>query len=98
MAAVAGVVRRAWCIALAALLLVFPVSSAAPTARTILVFGANRSFNWAGYMQGSLEKGTTFHAVSAEWIVPRAKPHRHGEAEHSLSWIGIGGCCLDSDC
>ena len=66
--------------------------------RPIVVVGANQSFNWSGYQQGVLEKGTPFHSVSADWIVPRAKPHRTGEAEYSSSWIGIGGGCLDTSC
>jgi len=59
---------------------------------------ANQSFNWAGYMQGLLEKGTGFHAISAEWIVPKVKQRNPGEAESSASWIGIGGGCLDAGC
>jgi hypothetical protein len=64
----------------------------------IVVVAANQSFNWAGYMQGALEKGTTFHSVAADWIVPKVRQHRAGEAEHSASWIGIGGGCLDTSC
>jgi len=87
----------------AALLLAFlatllPDTSLAPHARPIVVVGANQSFNWSGYMQGSLEKGTTFHAISAEWIVPRVRQRVAGEAEFSSSWIGIGGGCLDTAC
>ena len=94
---------RAIAAALVALLLL--PTSAAPTSpaaratgRTIAVVAANESFNWSGYMQGVLEKGTTFHAVTAEWIVPKAKQRNRGEAEYSSSWIGIGGGCLDSGC
>ena len=72
--------------ALVALLLL--PASAAPTspparatARTIAVVAANESFNWSGYMQGVLEKGTTFHAVTAQWIVPKAKQRNRGEAD-----------------
>ena len=67
-------------------------------ARPIAIVGANQSFNWSGYQQGVLEKGTTFHSIAADWIVPRAKPHAAGEAEYSSSWIGIGGGCLDTSC
>jgi hypothetical protein len=66
--------------------------------RTIAVVGANQSFNWSGYVQGTLEKNTTFHAVAADWIVPRARQRTAGEAEYSSSWIGIGGGCLDTSC
>jgi hypothetical protein len=69
-----------------------------PHARPIVAVGANQSFNWSGYMQGSIEKGTTFHAISAEWIMPRARQRVPGEAEYSSSWIGIGGGCLDTAC
>lgn len=97
-AAVARAVRPALCLVLLALVFAFPAPSATTIARPIVVVGTNQSFNWSGYMQGSLEKGTTFHAIAADWIVPRAKPHRHGEAEYSSSWIGIGGGCLDAEC
>ena len=70
----------------------------APTADKIVAVAANESFNWAGYTQGVLEKGTSFHAVAGDWIVPRAKQRNKGEAEYSLSWIGIGGGCLDAGC
>lgn len=90
--------RPAVCLALLALVFAFPAPSAAPMARPIVVVGTNQSLNWSGYMQGSLEKGTTFHTIAADWIVPKVKPHRPGEAEYSSSWIGIGGGCLDSEC
>lgn len=73
-------------------------SSPSVSARTIAVVSANQSFNWAGYVQGALEKNTTFHSISAAWIVPTATPHRSGEAEYSSSWIGIGGGCVDAAC
>jgi len=62
------------------------------------VVAANQSFNWSGYVQGALEKNTTFHAISGEWVVPKAKQRRPGEAEYSFTWIGIGGGCLDTSC
>ena len=67
-------------------------------ARPIVVVAANQSFNWAGYTQGSIEKGATFHSIAGEWIVPKAKQRNGGEAEYSSSWIGIGGGCLDTAC
>ena len=67
-------------------------------ARPIVVVAANESFNWSGYVQGALEKNTTFHAISGEWVVPKAKQRRVGEAEYSSTWIGIGGGCLDTSC
>jgi Peptidase A4 family len=73
-----------------------PVSTT--TARPIVVVAANQSFNWSGYVQGALEKNTTFHSIVATWIVPTATPHKAGEAEYSSSWIGIGGGCLDTSC
>jgi peptidase A4-like protein len=75
----------------------YPTSGAA-YARPIAIAATNQSFNWSGYMQGRLEKGTEFHSIAATWIVPTATPHRSGEAEHSASWIGIGGGCLDTAC
>src|SRR5207249_1805127 len=67
-------------------------------ARPIAVVGAKESFNWSGYMQGTLEKGTTFHSISADWIVPEVQQRNAGEAEYSSSWIGIGGGCVDAGC
>ena len=68
------------------------------TARPIVVVAANQSSNWSGYMQGRLERGISFHAIAADWIVPKVKQRNAGEAETSLSWIGIGGGCLDTGC
>ena len=83
---------------LLALCLVPSSGTGAPHARPIVVVAANQSFNWAGYVQGALEKGTTFHSIAATWVVPTASPHRAGENEYSSSWIGIGGGCLDTAC
>jgi hypothetical protein len=90
----------AWLVVLA---LLFTASASSPAAsakmaRPIVVVGANQSFNWAGYVQGRLAKGHDFHSVAAEWIVPKVKQRNRGVAEHSSSWIGIGGGCLNSDC
>jgi peptidase A4-like protein len=72
--------------------------SPAGYARPIAVAATNQSFNWSGYMQGRLEKGTEFHSVAATWVVPTATSHQAGEAEYSSSWIGIGGGCVDTAC
>jgi hypothetical protein len=86
-----------WLAALA--LVAFSYSPAARgNARPIVVVAANQSFNWSGYVQGTLARGTTFHSIAARWIVPTATPHRSGEAEYSSSWIGIGGGCLNTEC
>ena len=90
--------RLAVCALVVVLLGVSGASSPSVSARTIAVVSANQSFNWAGYVQGALEKNTTFHSISAAWIVPTATPHRAGEAEYSSSWIGIGGGCVDAAC
>jgi hypothetical protein len=86
-----------WLVVLALVALPSPSPSRA-TARPIVVVAANQSFNWSGYVQGSIEKGTTFHSIAATWLVPTATPHRSGEAEYSSSWIGIGGGCLNTAC
>jgi hypothetical protein len=86
-----------WLAVLALIALSSPVPSR-PTARPIVVVAANQSFNWSGYVQGRLAKGTTFHSIAATWLVPTATPHRSGEAEYSSSWIGIGGGCLNTEC
>jgi peptidase A4-like protein len=89
-----------WTTVLLLLALVAVPYSSRPTvyARPIAVAATNQSFNWSGYMQGRLEKGTEFHSIAATWVVPTATPHRTGEAEYSSSWIGVGGGCLDSSC
>ncbi len=67
--------------------------------RPILSIGANKSNNWSGYDQGLLEQsGKMFHQISADWTVPTATAHRHGEAEFSSTWVGIGGGCVDAGC
>jgi hypothetical protein len=67
--------------------------------RPILSIGANKSNNWSGYNQGLLEQsGKMFHQISADWKVPTATAHRHGEAEFSSTWVGIGGGCVDAGC
>lgn len=59
----------------------------------------NQSNNWFGYVQGTLEKGTTlFNSISGDWTVPTATQHTAGQAESSSDWIGIGGGCVDSGC
>ena len=75
-------------------------SSPATFHRPIISLGANRSNNWSGYNQGLLEQGgnKTFHQVSGDWTVPTASAHRHGEAEFSSTWVGIGGGCVDANC
>ncbi len=65
----------------------------------IAVVGANRSSNWSGYNQGTLEKGgEQFHSIAGGWVVPKATQHRAGEAEYSATWLGIGGGCIDAGC
>ena len=60
---------------------------------------ANKSSNWFGYNQGTLEQGgTTFHSIAGDWKVPRASQHKKGRAESSSTWIGIGGGCVDAKC
>jgi hypothetical protein len=36
--------------------------------------------------------------MSGQWIVPAATQHKHGEAEFSASWLGIGGGCVTDNC
>jgi hypothetical protein len=79
-----------------------PAASAASSAlyhRPIVRVSANRSNNWSGYNQGTLEKGNVqFHSVDGTWTVPTATQHKSGEAEYSASWVGIGGGCIDAGC
>jgi len=59
---------------------------------------ANESSNWFGYNQGSRERGTKFHSIAGDWVVPRARQHTKGQSESSSTWIGIGGGCVDAKC
>jgi hypothetical protein len=60
---------------------------------------ANRSTNWFGYNQGSLELGgKQFTSIGGDWTVPTATQHTSGQAEYSSDWIGIGGGCVDAAC
>ena len=60
---------------------------------------ANESTNWFGYSEGSLANGgTLFSSITATWTVPKARQHARKEAEHSATWIGIGGGCIDGRC
>jgi hypothetical protein len=69
------------------LLMAAPAGGATSYHPPIIVVGANQSSNWSGY-----------HQVSGTWVVPTATPHAPNEAEHSSSWVGIGGGCLDAQC
>ena len=69
--------------------------------QVIRPFGVNtnKSTNWSGYNQGSLEQGgKLFHAITGTWTVPTAIQHKTGQAEYSSDWIGIGGGCVDKGC
>jgi hypothetical protein len=58
--------------------------------------------NWSGYNIGAAypgePAGVTFTVVSGEWPVPAAAQHKHGQAEHSATWVGIGGGCVTDNC
>ena len=61
----------------------------------IAILKASQSQNWFGYNQGALEPGkTSFHAITANWTVPKASQHKKGEDESSSTWAGIGGGCV----
>lgn len=79
-----------------------PVQQAVPAlthAGPIVAFdGASQSINWSGYSQNAAGRGTQFHSVAGDWVVPTATPHRSGESEFSATWVGIGGGCLDAGC
>jgi hypothetical protein len=67
--------------------------------KPIISLGANKSNNWSGYNQGTVEQGSKlFNQISGDWTVPTATQHKAGEAENSSSWIGIGGGCIDAGC
>jgi Peptidase A4 family len=59
---------------------------------------ASKSSNWFGYNEGSQERGTKFHSIAGDWIVPRARQHTKGRSESSSTWIGIGGGCTNAKC
>lgn len=74
-------------------------NSPAPASGGSPATAGNKSDNWSGYNQGTLEQGgTLFHSISAQWTVPTAAQHAGGQAESSSDWIGIGGGCIDAGC
>jgi hypothetical protein len=81
-----------------------PQAKAATTVRShsglLQLAAPNQSNNWAGYNQGIIEKNVPggFHAITGEWVVPTASPHKPGESEYSSTWLGIGGGCEDASC
>jgi hypothetical protein len=98
-------IRRALLLGLLVPLTVLaPHASAAPavahTGHPIAIVAAQTSSNWAGYNQGILEPGKTggFNQVSAQWVVTAATQHKSGRAEHSATWVGIGGGCMNTSC
>jgi peptidase A4-like protein len=62
----------------------------------------NQSNNWSGYNIGAAypgePAGVRFTSISGEWIVPTARQHKPGRAEHSATWVGIGGGCVTDNC
>jgi Peptidase A4 family len=69
------------------------------TRHVIIPFSTNKSQNWSGYNQGSQEQGNKlFNAISVNWTVPTPSQHKHGQAEYSSNWVGIGGGCVDAGC
>jgi hypothetical protein len=64
--------------------------------------GTNQSNNWSGYNIGAQypgePTGVTFTSISGQWTVPAATQHKHGQAEFSASWLGIGGGCVTDTC
>jgi hypothetical protein len=67
------------------------------------VLGANKSTNWFGYNQGTLEQGgAMFHAITGSWNVPKVSEHKMPGGstpdEYSSTWVGIGGGCVDANC
>jgi len=95
-------------IGLLALLPLLGLSISGPSARaaTTMVFhrpivsvGANKSTNWSGYNQGTIEQGgKMFSHITGDWTVPTASAHTKGTDEFSSTWIGIGGGCVDASC
>jgi hypothetical protein len=63
-------------------------------------FHTRTSGNWFGYVQGTLEKNGNprFRSIAGTWVVPTASQHSPGTSEHSSTWIGIGGGCVNANC
>lgn len=94
---------RLWILAFAPLLFLLGTPNAAaaaprPHGALIKVKAPNQSLNWSGYNQGALEKGKTFHEISATWQVPTATSAQKGQNQYSATWVGIGGGCVDASC
>jgi hypothetical protein len=76
-----------------------PTSTVALFHRPIVSVSTNKSNNWSGYNQGTLEQGgTRFSSIDGTWTVPTASQHKANEAEFSATWVGIGGGCVDANC
>jgi hypothetical protein len=56
------------------------------------------SGNWFGYNLAGLSRKDRYKQVAGTWTVPRATQHTPGEAEHSSTWVGIGGGCVNDGC
>jgi hypothetical protein len=93
-------------LALAGLVFAASVASAAVSAHGQLLklapglrLNTNRSSNWFGYNQGSLEQGNKlFNSITGDWTVPTPSLHTAGQDEASSDWIGVGGGCVDASC
>jgi Peptidase A4 family len=60
---------------------------------------ANKSQNWSGYNQGTIEQGgKVFTSISGRWTVPTVTQRTPGQAEYSSDWVGIGGGCVNPTC
>jgi hypothetical protein len=65
----------------------------------LLSFGARKSGNWSGYNLGFLSDGRKqFTQVSGNWTVQTPSKHTAGVNEYSVTWVGIGGGCIDQNC
>jgi hypothetical protein len=65
----------------------------------LVSFGARESGNWAGYNLGYLSSGLRrFTQISGTWTVQTPSKHRNGVNEYSVTWVGIGGGCIDQPC
>ena len=65
----------------------------------LLSFGARQSGNWSGYNLGFLSDGhKQFTQISGTWTVQTPSKHTAGVNEYSVTWVGIGGGCIDQGC
>lgn len=91
--------RARWALAVpAAVAVVVSASPASATTEATRINSAEQSTNWSGYGTNVTETGLTnsYKSIGGSWVVPAVSAETPGQAEHTSTWIGIGGNTLNS--